>query len=121
MAMLLLHSQARLSYEHSFKLSVATKENEMDASQAACGLASFQAFLERSVLDSLWSLASDEIAGVKKVAHSRWQIVFGFSQGNRLKFCHRKLHHILHCKKKRFVTWNSLWEHARLTKSPKNL
>ena len=31
-----------------------------------------------------------------------------------LKICHRKLHHILHGKKKKFITWNSLWEHPRL-------
>ena len=38
-------------------------------------------------------------------------------QENWLKFCHQELHQILHCKKKKFVTWNSLWEHPRPTSS----
>ena len=39
-----------------------------------------------------------------------------FPRKNRLKISHRKLHHILHCKK--IVTWNSLWEHPRLRNCP---
>ena len=44
-----------------------------------------------------------------------WQTFCQFSPGeNRLKICHRKLHHILQWKKTTSVTWNSLWEHPRL-------
>ena len=37
-----------------------------------------------------------------------------------LNFVTEKLHHILHSKKTKFVTCNSLWEHPRLTFSSKD-
>ena len=37
-----------------------------------------------------------------------------FPRKSRLRFCHRKLRHILHCKIRNFVTWSSLWQHPCL-------